>query len=193
MTRTLRLFAAACLALASHTAFAEGRCPPGMYPIDAPGVSACAPIPGYYAQPAPPPQGYVPRELIPRPTGAIAMPAMPRFNGPFGALAVDLDRPSMHTYGDKAMSPEDADKLALLACKENGANRCSIRFRYANECVAIGWPKSQLAAKGEPTTAFYATGPTEAAAIRKVKDTCAAASGEACSEGWTGCSFLEQL
>jgi hypothetical protein len=102
------------------TAFAEGRCPPGMYPIDAIGVAACAPIPGAQSPPRPP--APPPREIST--WGAIATEAV---SGMVGTAIVQR-------------SEQEAHDLAVARCNERAlAKKCAIVLTYSNQCGALAW------------------------------------------------------
>lgn len=72
------------IATSAFEAHAEGRCPPGQYPIGGPGVGGCAPIPGgegaatswRLRAPLAPQQGeYGRRRLLKRRRGIVLNPA----------------------------------------------------------------------------------------------------------------------
>nr|WP_080376630.1 DUF4189 domain-containing protein [Stenotrophomonas pavanii] len=95
------------LALTSDLAWAEGRCPPGQYPIGGQGAGGCAPIPagGSGAE-------------SPRPTG--------RWIKTWGAIALSPSGASGASTGKKSKSL--AAKEAEAVCAQEGASGCKVAF-----------------------------------------------------------------
>lgn len=114
------------IALRFGAAMAEGRCPPGMYPIDGIGVSACAPIPGYARAPEP-----LPPEPEPEPE--------PGWLLTWGAVVLDSER---GTVGQASGFPSERAALAVAMqdCAAIGGVRCEKLMTYQNQCVAIAVP-----------------------------------------------------
>lgn len=93
---------------------AEGRCPPGQFPVGGEGMLGCAPIPQAAAEPA-----------APRPTG--------RWIETWGAFAVS------GTTGGAATglrSKAEASRAAIADCAKDGARNCEVKMTYKNQCMA---------------------------------------------------------
>jgi len=105
----------------SGSVCAEGRCPPGSYPIGGGGVGGCAPIPGYEDS---------------RETQAPA--ATGRWTSTWGAISIS------EATGDVGVvigmrSEQDADSEAVRRCAIYGAIDCDADFAYSNQCGVIAW------------------------------------------------------
>lgn len=109
-------------ALTPESVRAEGRCPPGQYPIGGQGVGGCAPIPG----------------------GAEAADAGPRATGrwikTWGAIALSPSGASGASTGkkSKSLAAKDAEEV----CAKGGASGCKVAFTYKNQCAVAVVPKS---------------------------------------------------
>lgn len=109
------------LAFLCPAAFAEGRCPPGMYPIHAVGVAACAPIPKAKAS--------APASTFPRPVEVST----------WGAIATEADSGKVGT-AILQLSEKEARDLAVARCNEQSiTKRCEIISIYSNQCGALAW------------------------------------------------------
>ena len=99
---------------------AEGRCPPGYYPWDTPGVSSCIPIPGYNQQQQQP--------NPPRPLG--------HWESRWGAIATDE---SNGVVGSSTgmLKEQQARDAAIADCKSKGGANCKFAVSYANGCGAM--------------------------------------------------------
>ncbi|WP_312681412.1 DUF4189 domain-containing protein [Stenotrophomonas chelatiphaga] len=154
-------------------ASAEGRCPPGQYPVGGQGVGGCAPIPGRgNAQPAqqqapPPPPVWLQTRY-----GAIAM------------------SPSTSAAGVAAeqTSSEAAAAVAMKDCQREGARDCAVISRYSNQCIALlvpgAWPAG---AKGG-----IGTGVTPELARQDAQKHCIDPAGSGCTASYEACSFPER-
>jgi len=147
-----------------HVVWAEGRCPPGQYPVGGPGVLGCAPIPGYGAQQgrrAPVPAG----EWL-KTWGAIA-----------GSLTTDLIGVST---GER--SKIEAEKVALDQCRSEGDLNCKVTLVYHNQCVAIAIPSS---GKG---VSYIASAPSKPEAESDSIALCSDTGGGQCVKFYSACS-----
>ncbi|MBT2746927.1 DUF4189 domain-containing protein [Lysobacter sp. ISL-42] len=55
-------------------------------------------------------------------------------------MAVDLTNGGVGIGSASGMKKEDqAEKSALLACKDKGGTRCSVRITYSNQCASLIW------------------------------------------------------
>lgn len=147
----------------------EGRCPPGMYPHDAPGVSACIPIPGAgsakASNPAPPP---------------------PRWGSSWGAIATSVAQTPDAGYANGESTREEAQQKALQQCEALQGNRCKIVFTYWDQCAAFAWGSGKgmaiAAGAGDAQRA-------EALALQH----CADANGSSCSLVHRACALPRRL
>ena len=97
--------------------YAEGGCPPGMYPIGGQGVTGCAPMDG----------GGGGRSPMAQASG--------RWLKTWGAVADSLNGLTFPVTGGRSKS--SASKKALDLCKSHGGEGCSIAFTYKNQCYAL--------------------------------------------------------
>ncbi|HFK2948040.1 TPA: DUF4189 domain-containing protein [Stenotrophomonas maltophilia] len=105
-------------ALTSESVRAEGRCPPGQYPIGGQGVGGCAPIPG---------SGTDGVQSGPIATG--------RWIKTWGAIAGAASTGDMGASVGRR-SKREAVSEALARCATHGAKDCKIDTTYKNQCVA---------------------------------------------------------
>ncbi len=110
------------LVIASQAAFAEGRCPPGQYPVGDQNAGGCAPIPGA-GQPA----------AASKPTG--------KWETRWGAIVEDQrpdpSRALATGVSSSQRSKRDAVRIATDSCKAQGGNKCEVTVAYYNQCVAL--------------------------------------------------------
>ena len=143
------------------SAGAEGRCPPGQYPIGGQGAGGCAPIPaGGESTGEPRATGYWIKTW-----GGISMAP----NGASGTSAGKL-------------SKSEAGKEALKKCNSTGAAGCRVSFTYKNQCVAAA-----IASAGFNGTRF-GTGATEPLANGVALDDCKSRGGQGCEVIYSECS-----
>jgi len=143
-------------------ALAEGRCPPGQYPIGGQGVGGCAPIPSSGGADS----------ASPRPTG--------RWIKTWGAIATASNGASGTVTGK--LKKADAVKDALAQCSNAGASDCRISFTYKNQCVA-----AVIAQSGFGGTRF-ATAADEKLAGNVAVEDCKGAGGQGCEVIYSACS-----
>ncbi|WP_421567374.1 DUF4189 domain-containing protein [Stenotrophomonas sp. PD6] len=158
------------------TAFAEGACPPGQYPIGGQGVVGCAPIPGAGAS------GSAPAS---RPTG--------KWETRWGAVADDTTTvaPGADIATGVAASQKTkraAESLAMSRCTQGGGTACKVRLSYHNQCVALADPVGERV-PGAITTANTAVTVDEAKsdALR----ICQSVKGQRCEVYYSACSMSE--
>ncbi|WP_161808900.1 DUF4189 domain-containing protein [Stenotrophomonas daejeonensis] len=147
---------------------AEGRCPPGQYPIGDSRAPGCAPIPGYGGQ-----VGSTGEYVAPLPIG--------EWLKTWGAIAVSS---TTNLVGVSAgeMSKEDADSIALKKCGAEGDRNCRISISYENQCAAIAIPSS---GKGQ---AYSASAATEEGAVSGAIESCSDTGGGKCVRFYSDCS-----
>lgn len=126
----MRYIFLSALLLSAGAVYAEGRCPPGQYPVgSSQGVMGCAPIPGggdgSSAPSAPVPSGKWEKRW-----GAIADDASANARGVVGSTGVSESR----------KSKSEAESVALEQCRLGGGQKCSVIFTYNNQCVALADP-----------------------------------------------------
>lgn len=148
----------------SEGALAEGRCPPGQYPVGGQGVLGCAPIPGYGNQGG---------QAAPVPSG--------RWLTTWGAIAESSSTDLVGISVGEA-SQEAAERVALGKCAAEGDPNCSISMTYHNQCVAIAIPSS---GKGH---AAYANGPDESEVLDRAIARCGDTGGGECIRYYSDCS-----
>lgn len=177
--KLVRLFSGLCLILVSASpvsSFAEGRCPPGQYPIgSSQGVLGCAPIPG--AQQSQQGQGEDDAPLMPpQPTG--------RWYSRFGALVQSKSTSVVGLAADKE-SAEDALEDARMMCGSEGARDCETVFTYSNQCTAWLVPSAESAGSLTGISAGKSIREAEKNARRLCKD----ATGKKCKVFYSACSL----
>lgn len=144
------------------TSFAEGRCPPGQYPVGGQGAGGCAPIPTSASG----------DEGGPRPTG--------RWLKTWGAIALSTDGASGAATGrlTKAAAARDAEAV----CVSSGGTSCKVAFTYKNQCAAASVPTSGLGGTS------FGRGPKVDIAEQIALDLCAKAGGVGCRKIYSACT-----
>lgn len=139
--------------LSIGTAFAEGRCPSGQYPIGGQGVGGCAPIPGSgRGAPAENPGYWV------KTWGAVASSA----TGDAGSAT-----------GHQAKG--GAERQALERCGLGGATDCEVVFTYYNQCyAAVGATRPHNGVR-------FHTGATKRQAQERAIQDCKATGSQECT------------
>ncbi|WP_343238094.1 DUF4189 domain-containing protein [Stenotrophomonas rhizophila] len=143
------------------SASAEGRCPPGQYPVGGQGVGGCAPIPSSGGGDS----------GSPVPTG--------RWIKTWGAIAVSSSGDAGASKGK--MSKAEASKDAIAQCSQWGAKDCKIELAYKNQCAAV-----IQADKGKGTK--LNTGAEEKTAIERATLDCKKSGSETCKVIYSGCT-----
>lgn len=170
MKASLRpLCLAAALACVSPPVFAEGRCPPGMYPVGGQGVGGCAPIPGAGSQ------------------AEEAIPQGPRTESRYGSIARQVRKGGNHIgVSNDQGSRRKAEKLALASCREKG-EECEVWLSYANQCASVSTTARDGSPVGGLTTVGHAL--SASAAEQLALNQCRADSGGECMTFYSACSF----
>lgn len=150
------------LLVAPGTSFAEGRCPPGQYPVGGQGAGGCAPIPASGSGEA---NG-------PRPTG--------RWLKTWGAIALSTDGASGAATGrlTKAAAARDAEAV----CVSSGGASCKVAFTYKNQCAAASVPTSGIGGTS------FGRGPKVEVAEQIALDLCARGGGVVCRKIYSACA-----
>ncbi|WP_313147474.1 DUF4189 domain-containing protein [Diaphorobacter nitroreducens] len=157
------------------SSFAEGRCPPGQYPIgSSQGLLGCAPIPG--AQQSQQGQGENDAPLLPpQPTG--------RWYSRFGALVQSKSTSVVGLSADKE-SAEEALADARMMCGSEGARDCETVFTYSNQCTA--WLVPSVEGGGNLTG--VSAGKTIREAEKNARKLCKDVTGKKCKTFYSACS-----
>ncbi|WP_448142984.1 DUF4189 domain-containing protein [Stenotrophomonas bentonitica] len=160
------------LAFLPFTAFAEGRCPPGQYPIGGQGAGGCAPIPSSGGADS---RG-------PVPTG--------KWETRWGAISEDPT--TLATGASVSMkSKRQAIAAATAECERLGGKACKTRLTYYNQCAAIADATAE-SLKGGAGTSIAAHAETEDQAKSLALAQCSSAqSGQKCSIVYAACSMSE--
>ena len=146
-------------------AYAEGRCPPGQYPIGGQGVGGCAPIPGGVGGTEPP---------SPRATG--------RWVKTWGAISRSVATGDVGaSVGKRAKAEAVAE--AQSRCAAYGAQDCAVGLTYKNQCVALAAPEP-----GSGGKISMAGGSSREVATEAVLKYCAENGGGTCTIKYTDCS-----
>lgn len=160
----------------SFGAYAEGRCPPGQYPVGDQNAGGCAPIPGYGG-------------------GSGSQGPAGEWLTRWGAIAEDF---SAHERGvatatgvaESRRSKREAGKVAVEQCQKAGGQECKVVASYYNQCIAVADPKPKSqGGPGGRSNIFSAL--TEEAAKRQALQNCSDGSGSQCSIVYSACSMSE--
>ena len=163
------------LFLTSFAALAEGRCPPGQYPIGDQNVGGCAPIPS---------AGGAAPAAAPTPTG--------KWETRWGAIVEDASPANLATgTAVSKRSKRDAIAAARLECEKAGGKSCKTRITYYNQCVAIADPTEQSRLRGGTQNAVYAAQDVEGAKALAMSNCKAAGGGQECTIVYSACSMSE--
>lgn len=147
------------------SASAEGRCPPGQYPIGGQGVGGCAPIPGG--------DSGANATTAPRPTG--------RWLKTWGAIATAPSGDAGASTGQSSKGA--AEKEAISQCARGGASDCRVTMSYKNQCAAMVTPSSI-----ERGGAVTWRAETEALATKLAMDECTKRGSAGCKVFYSACS-----
>ncbi|MEN5204935.1 DUF4189 domain-containing protein [Stenotrophomonas sp. TWI700] len=175
----MRVLLALALSLTSLSSFAEGRCPPGQYPIGDHRAPGCAPIPTAGGGEA----------SSPVPTG--------KWEKRWGAIAEDVSANARKVAGatgvsESRVSKQDAIAVAMEQCIKGGGEKCEVRIVYNNQCVALADPANKQGGVSGESVAFRAQ--SVELASSKALEKCAAgnrAVGGGCHIVYAACSMSE--
>lgn len=149
------------LILGAESAMAEGRCPPGQYPIGDDRAPGCAPIPAGASG-----------DAGPRATG--------RWIKTWGAIAMSKSGASGVSVGK--VKKKDAEKAAMDECLATGARDCDVAFTYKHQCAAAATTPS-----GTHGTNF-GSGATVDIAKKVAIDLCHSRGGQGCNVVYSACT-----
>lgn len=159
----LAMLTMAFVGLRSESAYAEGRCPPGQYPIGDDRAPGCAPIPA----------GGGTSDSGPKPTG--------RWIKTWGAIATAANGDAGASVKQRSQSAASRD--ALSQCGRMGANDCKVVMSYKNQCVAMVTPAT-LDRGGAVTSRAE----TEKIASNLAMDICTSRGSSGCKVFYSACS-----
>ena len=166
----MKLLLLILLGLASFNSFAEGRCPPGQYPVGDQNAGGCAPIPGASQAPAS------------RPVG--------EWETRWGAIVEDSS--NLATGASVSMkSKREAVELATEWCKRRGGVKCKLRIAYYNQCVAIADPTPEVMGRGGAESMASTSETLEQAEMRAMSRCQQAVGGQECLLSYSACSESE--
>lgn len=135
-----------------NSAAAEGRCPPGQYPIGDQGVGGCAPIPG---------------------AGQSAPEENPgHWVKTWGAVAGSMNGDAGASTGHQAKA--SAERQAIERCGHWGATDCKVLYTYYNQCYA-----SIRTGRPDNGTMFNA-GATKEQALERATQDCRKSGSQEC-------------
>lgn len=160
------ILAMSCLWLALTIAppsRAEGRCPPGFFPIGGgnAGWEGCAPMGG----------GEDEETESDGPQWETRWGAIATGRGAFGAA-------------ENARSKKEAEKTAMARCLQSTVNaRCAIKGSYKNQCVALAW--------GDKGSISY-RGPIESENRQKAMELCSRETTD-CAIYYSACSLPARI
>lgn len=153
----------------SSGANAEGRCPPGQYPVGGQGVGGCAPIPGAGSGNQQPATQMQTRQYERR----------------FGAIAGSASTTAAGAaYAKKTRN--SAVEQAMAECQRDGAPDCEVLMEYSNQCVS--WVAAQPSGQGG-----VAAGETPSLALQNANAVCKPHPGSTCREVYAACSPAEPV
>ncbi len=159
--------------------WAEGRCPPGQYPVGDQNVGGCAPIPGSSSSSS---------EASSAPTG--------KWETRWGAIVEDQkpdpNRPLATGYAVSQKSKRAAVGMATDQCKAQGGAKCELRIAYHNQCVALADPQPVNGRIPAGLTSSASGAPTLEQARALAMQNCLSGSGGAsCAISYSACSMSE--
>lgn len=151
------------LGFASCGVRAEGRCPPGQYPIGGAGVGGCAPIPGSGGGPP-----------VSRPAG--------KWHSKWGALASGTN--GVGGSSSRKGSKRQAKREAIAFCQRNGGDGCEVAYTYKNSCVAA-------VDRGPGFSNLFVSRRSVDIAVRDAREWCSSLPRSECKVVHTDCSLPE--
>jgi len=141
-------------------ASAEGRCPPGQYPMGDHGVGGCAPIPG---------------------AGQSAPEENPgHWVKTWGAFASSANGDAGSATGHQAKA--SAERQAIERCGHWGATDCTVTYTYYNQCYAA------VGAKRPDNGVKFNSGATKAQAVERAVQDCRNAGSQECAVVHSDCT-----
>lgn len=148
-----------------NVALAEGRCPPGQYPIGDSRAPGCAPIPA---------GGNAGQSSGPVATGKWLLT--------WGAVSTSGSTGDAGASVGK-LSKSEALNEAKARCEKYGAKDCSKGFAYKNQCVALAFPQ-----KGLNGRISISSAKDKDTATDNVLETCKKNGGGNCTVSYADCT-----
>lgn len=148
-----------------RVANAEGRCPPGQYPVGrADGVQGCAPIPGGAGEAA---------QSGPIPTG--------RWIKTWGAVAIAKGGDVGVALGKQKKTEASSESIAN--CAQHGARDCQVVLSFKNQCAAVVSPSD-----GRLGGSTFARAVSIEVASATAMDICTGRGSSGCRVIYSGCT-----
>lgn len=166
----MRLVLISLLFLTSFAVHAEGRCPPGQYPVGDQNAGGCAPIPGATQPSNSAPAG--------------------EWETRWGAIVEDPQNLSTGASVSKRTRRE-AISAATDECRRVGGNKCQLRIAYYNQCVAIADPAADSRGRVGGESIAYSAVSVQAAKSGALKRCESAGGGQRCTLVYSACSESE--
>ncbi|MBA0388196.1 DUF4189 domain-containing protein [Stenotrophomonas maltophilia] len=176
----IKFFLAAALLIAPFSALAEGRCPPGQYPVGGQGVGGCAPIPGGSSSPSTGSSAPVPAGKWETRWGAIAEDKKPATGG-LMATGVSVSQKSKRA----------AEAAAIDGCVRRGGTKCEIRLSYHDQCAAIADPSPRSGGRAAGNSIVASAETLDEAQSLALKECASVNDGGACEVAYSACSMSE--
>ncbi|WP_312318948.1 DUF4189 domain-containing protein [Stenotrophomonas sp.] len=173
----MRVFLLLALLVFPVMSQAEGRCPPGQFPVGGQGMVGCAPIPGGGTGEAPSPVA----------TG--------KWETRWGAIAEDFSAnargvPLVTGVAESRKSKREAGKIAVQQCEQGGGQECKVVATYYNQCIAVADPKPRSQGGPGGKSVIY-NALTAELAQKKALDECNTSDAMQCSIIYSACSMSE--
>lgn len=157
--------ASACLfmLISPSQGHAEGRCPPGQYPIGGQGVGGCTP-----------PVGTSSSSGGARPSG--------KWHTKWGSFAVSDN--GVGAAVSSMRTKREAERRVVQDCESGGGMGCRSIFTYKNACAAVAYD--------EPSSGYiFYSRPTVELAVDAINEHCKGGRGYQCEVLNTYCSLPE--
>jgi hypothetical protein len=160
---------AVCYFSGIEIAKAEGRCPPGQYPVGGQGVLGCAPIPGYGSDGAA-------QDDYQRPRG--------KWRATWGAIGWSPENGIAAVALDQYFSKRKAEAAALKLCAELGGIACEVTLAFYDQCAATARNDVVFTSGNAPRTEQA----QDLAMSTCIKSSERNGVGGICEITWTGCA-----
>lgn len=153
-------------------ALAEGRCPPGQYPVGGQGVLGCAPIPGYGSDSAAQNDDAGPL----RPRG--------KWKVTWGAIAWSAESGIAGVALNQYFSKRKAEAAALKRCAFLEGEDCVIAFSFYDQCAAAARNGGAVSVSGALRVEQAQSAAMANCALGAKEEGVA----NACAVTWSGCA-----
>ena len=166
------------LVFCAQIAHAEGRCPPGYFPVgDIRTSYGCAPIPGY--------ESNVPQPSAPQDTGPSTLQRPPQSSqATWGAIGYSTENGTAGLALNNYLTKDAAEDAALKRCADLGGTNCVVAMAFYDQCGAAARSSLIFSTAGGVDVAQA----TDRVIARCQKATEKAGLSESCVVTWTGCT-----